>query len=73
MLGTAVYNAFKTAGSDVLGLAHSRPTAELKALDLLDATATQSLFADFKPECTSEKQVPDSRIVLTLDVLTSQG
>ena len=53
MLGSAVYNAFKSAeGMTVLGLAHSRPTAELEQLDLLDASATQSLFSEFKPDCT---------------------
>lgn len=51
ILGTAVYDAFKSAGHAVLGLAHSRPTPELKSLDLLDGGATEKVFTEFKPDC----------------------
>lgn len=51
VLGTAVYNAYKSAGATVLGLAHSRPTGDLKKLDLLDTESTQAVFSDFKPDC----------------------
>ena len=52
MLGAAVHAAFKSGGHTALGLAHSRPSAELRQLDLLDAPATEALFAEFKPDCT---------------------
>ena len=52
VLGTAVYDAFKAAGYDTLGLAHSRPTGDLKTLDLLDTEATEELLTVFKPSCT---------------------
>ncbi|TBU48036.1 NAD(P)-binding protein [Dichomitus squalens] len=62
VLGSAVYAAFKSAGHTVLGLAHSRPTDELKKLDLLDEDATESYFAEFKPDwvihCAAERR-PD--------------
>lgn len=51
ILGTAVYGAFKSAGHTVLGLARSRPTEELQSLDLLEADATEKVFAEFKPGC----------------------
>lgn len=52
VLGSAVYSAFKAAGNPVLGLAHSRATKELIALDLLDFPAVDSAFADFEPDST---------------------
>lgn len=52
ILGTAVYDAFKSAGHIVFGLARSRPTPELKSLDLLDADATKEVFLEFNPDCT---------------------
>ena len=51
MLGDAVYNAYKTSGHTVLGLANSRATGELQQLDLLNATAVEEAFSDFKPDC----------------------
>ncbi len=51
ILGTAVYDACKSAGHAVLGLSHSRPTPELKSLDLLDGGATEKVFTEFKPDC----------------------
>ncbi|KAI0747339.1 NAD(P)-binding protein [Irpex lacteus] len=51
VLGTAVYNAFKAVpDNEVLGLAHSRSTEELKKLDLLDTAEVERVFADFKPD-----------------------
>jgi len=62
ILGTAVYDAFKSAGHSVLGLARSRPTSELKSLDLLDTGATENLFTEFNPDwvvhCAAERR-PD--------------
>ncbi|KAI0763433.1 NAD-P-binding protein [Trametes elegans] len=62
VLGTAVYNAFKSAGHTVLGLAHSRPKDDLKQLDLTDAAQTERVFSDFKPNwiihCAAERR-PD--------------
>ncbi|TBU22534.1 NAD(P)-binding protein [Dichomitus squalens] len=62
VLGSAVYAAFKLAGHTVIGLAHSRPTDELKQLNLLDEDATESFFAEFKPDwvihCAAERR-PD--------------
>ena len=52
MLGSAVHAAYKSAGHTVLGLAHSRPTDELRAVDLLDSAAVERTFADFgRPDC----------------------
>lgn len=51
ILGTAVYDAFKGAGYEVLGLAHSRPKGDLVKLNLLDNTAVETAFGDFKPDC----------------------
>ena len=53
VLGTAVYDAFKAAGHEVLGLAYSRPRGDLVKLDLLDNAAVEKAFGDFKPDCTS--------------------
>ncbi|OSC97763.1 NAD-P-binding protein [Trametes coccinea BRFM310] len=62
VLGSAVYAAFKSAGHTVLGLAYSHPRDELKQLDLTDATATERVFSEFKPEwvihCAAERR-PD--------------
>ncbi|TFK92338.1 NAD(P)-binding protein [Polyporus arcularius HHB13444] len=62
VLGSAVYAAFRSAGHTALGLARSRSTDELKKLDLLDASATETLFSDFKPDwvihCAAERR-PD--------------
>ncbi|KAI0342187.1 NAD-P-binding protein [Trametopsis cervina] len=63
VLGSAVYNAFKTDPSNtVLGLAHSRHTAELKKLNLLDSASVAEVFEGFKPDwvihCAAERR-PD--------------
>lgn len=51
VLGSAIYAAYKAAGHTVLGLANSRPTEELKKLDLLDSAAVEETFGEFKPDC----------------------
>lgn len=51
VLGTAVYDAFKTSGHEILGLAHSRSKDDLVKLDLLDNAAVEKTFGDFKPDC----------------------
>ncbi|TDL22786.1 NAD(P)-binding protein [Rickenella mellea] len=62
VLGSAVFKAFKSEGHDVLGLAHSRSTEELKKLDLIDEAAVRSEFSAFKPNwvvhCAAERR-PD--------------
>ncbi|KAI0947777.1 hypothetical protein AcW1_009452 [Taiwanofungus camphoratus] len=62
VLGSAVYAAFKYAGHTVLGLAHSRPTDELKKLDLLDSAEVERVFSEYKPDwvvhCAAERR-PD--------------
>ncbi|KAH9941727.1 NAD(P)-binding protein [Epithele typhae] len=62
VLGSAVFAAFKAAGLDVLGLAHSRTKGELRKLDLLDASATKGVLSEFKPDwvihCAAERR-PD--------------
>lgn len=51
VLGTAVYDAFKSAGHETLGLAFSRPTGELKKVDLLNQGEADEVFVWFKPDC----------------------
>ncbi|KAH9933734.1 NAD(P)-binding protein [Fomitopsis serialis] len=62
ILGSAVYKAYKAAGHEVLGLANSRPTGELKKLDLLDSAEVERVFMGFKPDwvihCAAERR-PD--------------
>ncbi|KAF9807156.1 hypothetical protein IEO21_08356 [Rhodonia placenta] len=62
VLGSAIYAAYKSAGHTVLGLAHSRPTDELRQLDLLDSAEVERVFSEFKPDwvihCAAERR-PD--------------
>ncbi|CCL99566.1 uncharacterized protein FIBRA_01584 [Fibroporia radiculosa] len=62
VLGSAIYDAYKSSGHDVLGLAHSRPTDELKKVDLLDLPKVEQTFTRFKPDwvihCAAERR-PD--------------
>ncbi|KZW03564.1 NAD(P)-binding protein [Exidia glandulosa HHB12029] len=62
VLGTAVLAAFKSHGHEAIGLAHSRASGELKALDLLDRSATEQFIAEIKPDwvihCAAERR-PD--------------
>jgi hypothetical protein len=51
VLGTAVYNAFSRAGNSVVGLAHTRPKGDLRALDLLNKSAVEELVQQEKPNC----------------------
>jgi len=62
VLGSAVYNAFKKAGHDVVGLALSRASSSLKRVDLLDKDALSDLVREQKPNwfihCAAERR-PD--------------
>ncbi|PCH35376.1 NAD(P)-binding protein [Wolfiporia cocos MD-104 SS10] len=62
VLGSAVYSAYRSSGHTVLGLAHSRPTDDLKQLDLLKSLEVEKQFAEFKPDwvihCAAERR-PD--------------
>ncbi|KAA1472560.1 NAD-P-binding protein, partial [Dentipellis sp. KUC8613] len=64
VLGSAIYAAFKQAPErhTVLGLAHSRATGDLKALDLLKADEVDALVREFRPDwivhCAAERK-PD--------------
>lgn len=51
VLGTAIYAAFKAAGHNVLGLAHSRATGDLKKVNLLDNDEIDAMVKDFHPDC----------------------
>ena len=53
VLGAQVYDAFAKAGHEVLGLAHSRASGQLKQVDLMNQAKTKEVFEDptFKPEC----------------------
>lgn len=59
-----MYNAYKAADHDVIGLAHSRATDRLKKLDLTDFTETDSFFAISRPDCercVSEFAAPSNK------------
>ncbi|KAG1716822.1 hypothetical protein ID866_344 [Astraeus odoratus] len=62
VLGSAVYNAFRTAGHTTLGLAHSRVSGDLVQADLIQVDRTRQLFEEFKPDwvihCAAERR-PD--------------
>lgn len=62
VLGSAVLNAFRTAGHTVLGLAHSRAIGGLVQVDLTHTKKTSKLFEEFKPDwvihCAAERR-PD--------------
>jgi len=62
VLGTAVVKAFKIENIDVVGLAHSRSSADLKSLDLLDKAAVEQFINESKPDwvihCAAERR-PD--------------
>jgi len=62
VLGAAVYKAFTRAGYQVKGLAHSRPTSELEAIDLIDVSQVENLISTFAPHwvlhCAAERR-PD--------------
>lgn len=51
VLGTAVYDAFRAAGWDTIGLARSRVAPGLTQLDLLDEAAVETLFQQSRPHC----------------------
>ena|SRR5277367_5011207 len=59
LLGSAVYNAFLgTHTVRVLGLAHSRASGALRALDLTDSAAVEQTFSEFftQPEGVHERR-----------------
>ena len=62
VLGTAAYDAFRAAGWDTIGLAHSRVAPGLTRLDLLDEGSVEALFQQFRPHwvihCAAERR-PD--------------
>ena len=62
LLGTAVYDAFRAAGWDTIGLARSRVAPGLTQLDLLDERSVEALFQQFRPHwvihCAAERR-PD--------------
>ena len=53
VLGSAVFSAFKNAGFDVIGLAHSRVGDGLQKLDLTNSDAVDEFFKEAKPDCNS--------------------
>ena len=62
VLGTAVYDAFKAARWDTIGLARSRVAPGLTQLDLLNEGAVEALFQQSRPQwvihCAAERR-PD--------------
>ncbi|PPQ73920.1 hypothetical protein CVT26_006546 [Gymnopilus dilepis] len=62
VLGSAVFSAFKNAGFDVIGLAHSRVGDGLQKLDLTNSDAVDEFFKKAKPDwvihCAAERR-PD--------------
>ena len=62
VLGTAVYDAFRAAGWDTIGLARSRIAPGLTQLDLLDQDAVEALLQRSRPQwvihCAAERR-PD--------------
>jgi len=63
VLGSATYKAYKTAGHDVTGVAHSRATDHLKKLDLTNFPETDAFFETLRPDwvihCAAERR-PDA-------------
>lgn len=55
VLGSAVFKAFKDAGSDVIGLAHSRVGEGLVKLDLTNKQGVEDFFTERRPDC----KIPD--------------
>lgn len=62
VLGSAVHEAFKTTGVDVLGLSYSRAREGLEQLDLTRKEDVENVFSQFKPDwvihCAAERR-PD--------------
>ncbi|KAG8848545.1 hypothetical protein FRB96_001072 [Tulasnella sp. 330] len=63
VLGSAIYQEFtKDPSFEVKGLSHSSPRDDLTKIDLLDAHATETVIASFKPDwiihCAAERR-PD--------------
>lgn len=51
VLGTAVFQAFKNAGIDVVGLANSRAGTQYSKLDLTDKGEVREFLSKIKPNC----------------------
>lgn len=51
VLGTAVFQAFKNAGIDVVGLANSRAGTQYSKLDLTDKGEVREFLTKIKPNC----------------------
>jgi len=51
VLGSAVFNAFKDAGHDVVGLARSRSGDALRKLDLTNREEVDAFFTEARPNC----------------------
>jgi len=62
VLGSAAYKAFKDAGHDVTGLAHSRITDHLRKLDLTDFPETDAFFEAARPDCELPCPAPDCTV-----------
>ena len=62
-----MYKSYKAAGHDVAGWANTRPSGELKKVDLLNPSEVEHAVADFKPdcECRSHRRDMPRRDVLT--------
>ena len=62
VLGAAVYDAFRAAGWDTIGLARTRVAPGLTQLDLLDEGSVEALFQQLRPHwvihCAAERR-PD--------------
>jgi S-adenosylmethionine synthetase len=62
VLGSAVLNAFETAGHDVVGLGHSRVIGKIQKVDLTKVDEVNTFFNKFKPNwvihCAGERR-PD--------------
>jgi len=62
VLGSAVLNAFESAGHDVAGLGHSRATGKIQKVDLTKVDEVNTFFNKFKPSwvihCAAERR-PD--------------
>jgi len=51
VLGSAVFNACKDAGYDVVGLAKSRSGDALRKLDLINSEEVDAFFNEVRPDC----------------------
>ena len=52
VLGSAVLKAFKDKQSDVVGLANSRASNDLRKLDLTNKEEVEAFLVQLKPDCS---------------------